>query len=189
MIAKGEHRPDVLPADLHDEYLLVGRIVKPHGIKGELKVYPFSQQPAAFAVYEQVVIDDPEGVAPRHCRIERQRPMDKLVIVQCAGVGTRAEAEALTGRGIWVRRADLLELPEDEYYWHELEGMAVRTEEGRELGMVASLFSTGAHDIMVVKGQGREYLIPVTAEIIVEQDVAARCMVIRPTPGLLEIND
>jgi len=189
MTAEGEHLPADLPGDLHGEYLLVGRIVKPHGIKGELKVYPFSQQPATFAVYEQVVIGDPEGVALRHCRIARQRPSGKLVILQCAEVGTREAAEALSGCTIWARRADLLELPEDEYYWHELEGMAVRTEEGRELGTVESLFSTGAHDIMVVKGHGREYLIPVTGAIILEQDVEARCMLIRPTPGLLEIND
>ena len=88
-----------------------------------------------------------------------------------------------------MKKTDFPKLDSDEYYWHQLIGLQVFTEGGRELGKVASLFSTKAHDVLVVSGAGREYLIPVKEEMIKEIDDRRKKLVITPPPGLLEANE
>jgi 16S rRNA processing protein RimM len=98
-------------------------------------------------------------------------------------------AEPLGGSEVWVDKHSLPDLPAGEYYWHDLIGLRVATEQGRQLGRVADLFATGGHDILVVTGTGQEYLIPLKKEFLLQVDVAAGVLTVAPPPGLLEIND
>lgn len=169
--------------------LPVGEIGRPHGIKGEIKVYPYSGNPENFTAFRKLIVQPPgEGPANSYelqgCRIQGQFAVIKLV-----GVDTRSEAERLTGGQVLVDRQEIPELDDDEFYWDDLQGMAVVTTQGRQLGTVSRLLATGAHDILVVVDRGREYLIPALDEFVVAIDAETGTITVDPPEGLLEIND
>jgi 16S rRNA processing protein RimM len=168
------------------EYVLLGRVTRPHGVRGEVKIYPYSGQPENFLPYREIYLAPQDGGSPSAAEVERSRVQGSLVVVKLAGCSTREQAEQLAGREILLRREDLPEPGESEYYWLELENKKVVTEEGEVLGRVAAIFATGAHDIISVTGTGREYLIPVHRDFMVRIDEDA--IVLRLPPGLLEMN-
>jgi len=174
--------------ELTQDHVMIGEVVKPHGIRGEVKVYSYSERPENFKQYTKIVLQQPAGNGRRLYKIVKSRPHGKLAILQLEGVATREAAEALQGSTVWLEKDDFPELAGDEYYWHQLEGRMVVTESGRELGRVSKLFSTPAHDIMVVTGAGHEYLIPVKGEIIRQVDQEAGKIIISAPAGLLDIN-
>jgi 16S rRNA processing protein RimM len=173
---------------LGDDLVMIGKIVKPHGIRGEVKVYSFSEQPENFKHYKKVVLQEKAGSGPEIYTVAKSREQGKLAILKLEGVATREAAEALKGSTVWIEKAYFPKLGPDEYYWHQLKGLVVLTESGRDLGKVSKLFSTPAHDIMVVTGGGREYLIPATKEIINKIDDRSGRVIITPPPGLLDTN-
>ena len=174
-----------------DDLVMIGEIVKPHGIRGEVKVYSYSERPENFKHYKKVILQEPaeRGSGTRIYKIVKSREHGKLAILQLENVTSREAAEDLLGSRVWLKKTDFPKLDSDEYYWHQLIGLQVFTEGGRELGKVASLFSTKAHDVLVVSGAGREYLIPVKEEMIKEIDDRRKKLVITPPPGLLEANE
>ena len=174
--------------ELQDDFGLIGEIVKPHGIRGEVKVYLFSEQPENLKKYKKIVLQELTDSAQETYTVVKSREQGKLAILQLEGVVTREEAEALQGKKIWVEKADFPALDSDEYYWYQLKGLVIVTETGQELGRVTELFNTTAHDIMVVTGAGHEYMIPVNGDIIRDIDEQGGKIVISPPPGLLEIN-
>ncbi len=167
---------------------MIGEIVKPHGIRGEVKVYSYSEQPENFKHYKKVVLQESAGSGIEIYKVVKSREQGKLAILQLEGVASRETAEALQGRTVWLKKTDLLKLDSDEYYWHQLDTLLVITESGQELGKVSKLFSTPAHDIMVVIGEGHEYMIPVRGDIIRNVDEQEGKITISPPAGLLEIN-
>jgi len=176
-------------SELLDGLVMVGEIVKPHGIRGEVKVYSYSEQPDNFKHYKKVVLQEPAGGRTAIYKVVKSRAQGKLAILQLEGVASREEAEALQGNKLCVKKADFPQLDSGEYYWHQMIGLQVFTDTGRELGKVANLFTTRAHDVLVVTGRGREYLIPVKEEIIKAIDQQKGRLSITPPPGLLEVNE
>lgn len=177
-----------LNREMHEDLVMIGEIVKPHGIRGEVKAFLFSGQPGNFRQYKNIVLQEPEGGRTETHNVVKSREQGKLVILQLENIGTREEAEALQGNRVWLHKADLPPLDTDEFYWHQINNLQVVTETGLELGRVTKLFSTAAHDIMVVAGGGQEFMIPVKGDIIREIDEQGGKIVISPPPGLLEIN-
>lgn len=175
------------PETKHD-LVMIGEIVKPHGIRGEVKVLPYSGRPENFRSYAKIVLQERSAGGTKTYKVLKSREQGKLAILQLEGVAGRDAAESLQGNTVWLAKADLPQLAADEYYWHQLEGQSVITESGRELGKVSKLFSTPAHDIMVVTGEGHEYLIPVKGDIIRSIDEQVGKIVISPPAGLLDIN-
>ena len=182
----------------------IGKVVKVHGVKGELKLIAYSGDVASPCGYEELylatdqtfraVASPPEKGAdgrtylPGWFRIIRCRPQGKYTLVALEGVRHRDAAQALVGSEVHVDENALAPLAEDEFYWRELQGLGVVTDAGEEIGMVSSLFSNGAHDVLVVKGKGGEFYIPATKEFIIGIDPVARKLTIAPIPGLLEMN-
>jgi len=169
--------------------LPVGEIGRPHGIKGEIKVYPYSGNPENFESYRKLIVQPPgEGTEKAYellsCRIQGQ-----VAVIKLAGVDTRSQAELLTGCRVLVERQEIPELDDDEFYWEDLQGMTVVTAQGRQLGTVSRLLATGAHDILVVVDRGREYLIPALDEFVVAIDAETGTITVDLPEGLLEIND
>ncbi|MEE4241961.1 MAG: ribosome maturation factor RimM [Desulfopila sp.] len=169
-----------------DRYLLVGEIRKPHGLRGEVKVSAYSGDSGTLLNYSRVVlVDKRKNVSPA-LTIEKARIQGKGAILKLETVNDRERAEALYGFGILIDKSDLPLLDADEYYWHHLYNRPVCTQSGEDLGTVASIFSNGAQDIMVVKNGKREFLIPLIDAIVID-DTEER-IIVSPPPGLLEIN-
>lgn len=175
-----------------DQFVSVGKVTKAHGIKGEIKAFAYSEVPDDFQQYRLLTLVSGQSESKtdkREYSVVRCRTKGKAAILLLDGVGSRDEAEALCGSEIWVEKNSLPPLESDEYYWHDMLGLRVVSDDGRELGTVRNLFATGAHDVLVVKGRGREYLIPAKKEFVVSVDHDTQTLVVCPPPGLLEIND
>lgn len=164
----------------------LGKIVKAHGIKGEVKALPFSGVPED--LLDLADIELRHGGEGRVFKLEKIRPQGRLAILQLTGVADRNMAEELIGSEMWGDAESLPELGADEFYWHEMEGLEVKTAAGQKLGRVLSLLATGAHDVLVISDGSTEYLVPAINEILVSLDKEAGVLVIDPPPGLLEIN-
>ena len=93
----------------------------------------------------------------------------------------------MKGSELCLKRSQLPVPNEDEYYWRDLIGLAVQTDQGIELGTLVDIFETGSSDIYVVHGPSKEYLIPAIADVITQIDIAGKKMVITPLDGLLDL--
>ena len=170
-----------------NDLLSVGKIIKAQGIKGEVRILPFSGIAEDLLSYGMLYLNC--DLRPETFTVTKSRVHGKFFIVKLADVDSRDASEQLVGREVFVAIADMPVLSADEFYWHELKGLLVVTDQGKELGTVNSLIATGSSDILVISGKGHEYLVPAIDEIIVEVNWETRTLVISPMPGLLEIND
>ena len=169
-------------------YVRVGRVSKPHGIRGEVKIFPYSGEPANFRFFSHLILVDPESSRKENRRIPKLRIQGKMAMILFDGVTGRNESENRVGFEVWARKDELPSLAEDEFYWHEMVGRKVVCADGRKLGVITSLLAGGGHDILIVSGKGHEYMIPARDEFLVSQDEKSGTMVVDPPPGLLEIN-
>ncbi len=168
--------------------LAVGKIVKAHGIKGELKLIVYSQDISQFAAYSEVYLPKKFGFS--RYPVKKVREQGKYAIIALEGIKDRTTAESLKGVEVYVDKSCLPPLEEDEYYWYQLYGLKVVTKKGTELGTITYIFNNGAHDVYVVERKDKkEILIPATEEIILKIDLHQGQMVIDPLPGLIEANE
>lgn len=159
---------------------MVGRVLRGWGIRGDVKIAPFTDRPDDFRQYQQVLI------GPQRARYEVQgfRPYQGSWLLHLAGVDTRTAADRLRGQEIFVAAA---QRPRQagEFYAREVIGLKVRTSTGEELGELTEILVTGTHDVYVVQGARGEVLLPARVEVIKEIDVAAGVMTVDPPAGLL----
>ncbi len=173
---------------LEGDVLAVGEIGRPHGIKGEVKIYPYSGSPDSLKLYVKLIVRSPDGSVAKTYKLSSSRSQKQVAVVKLEGIDSRNAAELLTGSEVLVERQEMPELAEDEFYWHDLEGMAVFTLSGRRVGTVVKLLATGAHDILVIADRGREYLIPAVDEFVRAIDLESGTITVDPPEGLLEMN-
>jgi 16S rRNA processing protein RimM len=169
-----------------DRYILIGTVGKAQGLRGEVNIHPLSDQPENLEAYDALVLVDKRGKLSPKLTITKFRVHKGKAIILFDRVVDRTHAEQLAGMGVLLAREDLPELAEDEFYWHQITGLPVKTVDGRYLGTMISVFSNGAQDIMVISEDDQEFLVPLTKGIIVEQ--SDTLLVIDPPEGLLEIN-
>jgi 16S rRNA processing protein RimM len=162
----------------------LGRIVNRHGIRGEVRMLPYNPESPAARTSPALVLTRPDGSSESR-RVLARRPHKQFLLLTLEGVATANDAEALVGCRVSVARRHL---PSDAagVYHIDLVGCAVRTTAGEALGTVAEIIVTGSNDVCVVRGGGREVLIPLIADVIAELDAAARTIVVHPIPGLLD---
>lgn len=172
----------------HGGQIAVGKVAKAHGIKGEIKVYPFSGRPEDFRGYKLLTLIEPERGLSRSYAVEQCRPLGNLVLLQLAGLSERSTAEGLRGWEVRIARELLPPPGPGIFYWHELVGLPVLTDAGQVLGQVSSLLTTPAHDILVITGGGGEYLIPAVSECVAGLAADGKALIVTPPPGLLEMN-
>ncbi len=169
-----------------DDYLLIGKLVKAHGIKGEVKFKPYADDVSNIPHYEAMLLRKPASDEGLLCEVSHWRLAGRQAILKFEGVDTCNDAEALVGHEVWVDKTALPPLAEDEFYWHEFEGLRVVTDAGRDLGTIAALMAAGPYDVLVVRGRGHEYLIPARNEFIVGRE--GDTLIVSPPDGLLEMN-
>jgi 16S rRNA processing protein RimM len=168
-----------------DRYILIGKVGRPQGLHGEVRLYPFSGRPEEIQACSSLVLVSPSGRLSPSLRLTACRVRGKAAIVGFDSICDRNKAELLKGMGVLLDREGLAKQSENAH-WYRSFGLPVQTQEGRELGLLEDVFSNGAQDIMVVRGSGREYLIPIVDAILVRRTESE--IVVDPPPGLLEIN-
>jgi 16S rRNA processing protein RimM len=164
--------------------VVVGLITKAHGLRGEVAVQNRSDNADRWAPGAQVLTED-----GRTLTIEHARGGGRL-LVRFAGVADRTQAERLRGTVLVVPTSWLPELPDGQYWPHQLEGCEVVTASGRSLGRITDVIENPANDLWVtVDDEGAETLIPAITEVVVEVDVGAERVTVRDVPGLTTSGD
>lgn len=168
-----------------DDLILVGRIARPHGNKGQVIVNPESDFPEErFAVGATLLVGDRgEPKTIRTSRIHQGRP-----VIGLEGIDTMDAAEALANAELKVSAACLAPLPENTYYRHDLVGCAVQDTEGRLIGEVAAVEGPMELSRLIVRAPHGEVLIPLVADICVEVNPAAGRVRVKAPEGLIELN-
>jgi 16S rRNA processing protein RimM len=167
--------------------VVIGEITRAHGLRGEMRVTPLTDHPERFAEVTECVLWDRARDTREPCRITGARPQGAAILLSLAGCETVEAASALVGRLVAVPQAEARPLPPGQFYPWQLEGCRVVTDDGREVGRVIRIEHSAAQDLWVVSDGAREHLIPAVAEIVLEVDVGAGRVVIRPPDGLLEL--
>lgn len=163
----------------------VGKITKAHGLRGEVVVLVFSDNPDRFVPGTSVFLED-----GRELRIGASRPNGGRLLVTFEGVTDRNAADLLRGSSLVVPLSMLPELPEGEFWPHQLIGFEVVTETGRSLGTLADVIGNPANDLWAaVDDAGTETLIPAIREVVAEVDVAHKRVLVRDLPGLTAPDD
>jgi 16S rRNA processing protein RimM len=166
----------------------VGVILKPHGLRGEVKVYPRTDYPETrFAKRSKLLLQNPEGGPTRSVEVESGRKQQNLYIVKFAQFSTVEEVEHLRGWELKVRENDLIPLPEGTYYIHQLVGCTVITDQGETLGELVEVLQPGANDVYVVKGADhKQILLPAIPDCILQVDVDKKVILVHIMEGLLD---
>lgn len=154
---------------LPERLVVMGRITAPYGVRGWVKLQPYTQQPQGLLGYPEWQVGR-EGAWQTRV-VEDVKVHGSVVVAKLQDVGDREQAAALRGQQVAVSREDFPEAAAGEYYWADLVGLRVINAAGTELGQVAEVFETGANDVLVVAGE-RERLLPFIEPVIREVDVA-----------------
>ncbi|NWG39059.1 MAG: ribosome maturation factor RimM [Hydrogenophilaceae bacterium] len=149
--------------------VVMGRIAGPYGIKGWVRIQPFTETLDALLDYPVWQIGSQDNW--QEAEIEEAGIRGQSIIAKLAGCNDRDAAFALRGQEIAVFRDELPEPEDNEYYWEDLIGLTVVNREGVELGHVVKLLETGAHDVLVVKNE-KEHLIPFVGVYVLNVDLA-----------------
>ncbi len=169
--------------------LTVGRVVKAHGISGELVVEVRTDDPAArFAMGNTLRAKNSRDGWERNYVVEGARQHGGRLLVRLAGVRDRDAADALRGTLFVVDSADLPPIDEpDTYYDHQLEGLRVRTTTGLEVGVVSEVLHTAAGELLAVRRDSGEVLVPFVSAIVTSVSLGQGILEIDPPEGLLEL--
>ena len=164
------------------EYLEAGKIVTTHGIRGEVKIMPYTDSPELLAEFDRLFM----GKNREEVNIERSRVFKNTIIAKIEGIDTPEAAEKLRNKVLYMHRDDL-ELDDGTYFIQDLIGLEVRdADTSKVYGEITDVMQTGANDVYVIKGSDREYLVPAIADVVVSTDIDGGIMTIRPLDGLFD---
>ena len=166
-------------------FLVVGRILRAHGVRGELRVEVLTELPERLTWLEWVYLSrDPDDEAPVATEVTHVRFHKGQALVTLAGTASREAAEALRSTYLLVPIAEAIPLEDDEYYYYQLEGLEVVSDEGERLGIIREVLETGANQVFIVDGAAGELLLPNTEEVVLAVDLEAGRMTVHLLAGL-----
>ena len=172
-----------------EDYFDIGKIVNVHGLKGEIRVVPTTDDPSRFQLLDSIEIF--YGSESSTYPLENAKPHKNVLILKLKGVEDRSKAETLVGGIIKVPRSNALPLEDDEYYQKDLLDMSVVSDKGEDLGLLVQVIETGANDVYVVRPKeptdSKDLLIPAIKECILNVDVANKKMTVHLMKGLREL--
>lgn len=167
--------------------IAVGRLTKPHGLRGELVFLPYVYDLELLPDLVQQPVFLQQGHAAVHtATIVEWRVVHKRVLVRLHGCKDIAAAEAWREYEVWIPRSWFAPLPAGEYYWFEIEGLAVYAHDGRYLGTVAEIMYTGSNDVYVVRHGSHETLIPALRDVVRSIDLTGGAIHLYPVAGWLD---
>ncbi len=162
--------------------VIIGRIARPVGVRGEVKVYSESHEPDRFTGLNEITVRLNESY--RRLSVLNTRRTGNFFKISLEGIVNPEDAAVLNGCEIVIDESERLKLPEDEYYVDDLVGMRAVADDGTELGFIQEVLHQDHHDLWVIEGQFGEILVPAIKEFILEIDLNRHCTVIRRVEGL-----
>ncbi len=166
---------------MENNLLEIGQIVNTHGLRGDLKVMPWCDDPEIFHELAYVLIDGQEY------EIEKSAIHKNMVLLKLEGINHINDAEGYRNKLLYVPREELGDLPEGTYYICDLLGCKVETQEGRFLGEIRDIIKTGSNDVYVVEDWAKnQTLIPVIKDCVKSVDIEKKQIIITPLKGLID---
>ncbi|GKX66287.1 ribosome maturation factor RimM [Inconstantimicrobium mannanitabidum] len=156
------------------QFLNIGKVVNTHGVKGEVKVIPLTEDMRRFDELEEVLIGD-ETYAIDGCKYQKDR-----VILKIRGIDSIDDTAKIRNKYITIPRDQAIVLPEDTYFISDLIGCKVEDTDGFQYGKVYDVIQTGSNDVYWVKGN-KEILVPVLKEIVLDINIDSELIVIKPS--------
>ena len=167
-------------------YLVVGRILRPHGIRGELRVAIITDYPERLGQHAYFYLASPDAPdAVQRYPVEKLRWHRDALLLKLGNCDDRDQADELRGLLVQILIEDAVPLEEGEYYHFQLIGVRVETESGEWLGQVVEVLETGANDVYVVRGPWGEVLLPAVDDVVIELDLELKRMVVHLLSGML----
>ncbi|WP_125666125.1 ribosome maturation factor RimM [Paenibacillus baekrokdamisoli] len=172
---------------MEQQWLSVGKVVNTHGIRGELKVISqtdFIEE--RFAIGNELSLLNPDLSQKLQVVVQSSRVHKEMIIVKFKGFDNINDVEKYKGWSLKVTKDNLIDLDEGEYYHHQIIGCRVVTEDGEELGVISEILVPGANDVWVVeKPKGKQILIPVIDDVLLNVDVSNKLVTVRLLEGLI----
>lgn len=177
-----------MPSDNPPPFLVLGRVLRPHGVRGELRLQVTTAYPERIVPGKVVFVGpDPENTQTAcEYTVTRARMHQKFLILQFETIQDRDTADMLRQQYVMVRPEDAVPLEEGEYYLYQLIGVSVYTDENEHLGTITEMIETGANDVYVVRGPRGEVLLPAIDECVLELDLDANKMIVHLMDGLVD---
>lgn len=165
-----------------EDVFQVGVISSTHGIAGEVKVFPTTDDMNRFKKLKEVILDT--GKETQLLHIQQVRFFKNMVIVKFKEFQSINDVERLRGKSLYVTRENAVKLQKDEYFIADMIGIQVVSDEGEDLGILQDVMQTGANDVYVVEKDGEELLIPAIKDCILSVNVEEGKMEVHLLPGL-----
>jgi 16S rRNA processing protein RimM len=179
-------RPAGSPAAGEPAFLAVGKVRRPHGVAGDVLVEVYTDFPER--LQPEATVYAGENHLP--LTISRRRSHNDGVLLGFEGFSTPEQVGRFRNHILYIKSEDAEELPEGEYYFHQLLGLSVFDETGEPIGKVTEIMETGANDVYVVTNEaGLEFLLPAIGEVILDVNLASKSMKVHLLPGLLDNGD
>lgn len=170
-----------------EDLLQVGVITSTHGVRGEVKVFPTTDDPARFKKLKNVILDT--GKEKLELEITGVKFFKNMVILKFQEFDNINDVEKYRQKGLFVTREHAIKLKKDEYFIADLIGLIVYTEDGEELGTLTDVLKTGANDVYTIRMKdGEDVLIPAIKDCIRSVDLEGQRMTVHLLPGLIDIN-
>lgn len=169
-----------------EEYLKIGGIISTHALRGEVKVFPTTEDVRRYDDLDKVYVEASSGKECLH--VEKVRYFKNLVIVKFRGLDRIEDVERLVKKDLFVSREDAIPLGENEFFICDVIGLSVVTDDGQVLGCVKDVMETGANDVYIVsrkENPKEEILLPATKEVILKISLEDGTMTVHLLPGLI----
>ena len=161
-------------------WIPVGKVTRTHGLKGELKFYPSEQNSATVQSGQRVCLGEIQ------LKIESVRGVKSPFILKLGGINNIEAAKSFAGHEVRVAREDFEPLPEGEFYRFEIEGLNVFNDTGKYYGVIEEIVETGSNDVYVVRGEGKEWLVPMIDSVVQTIDLEQGKLIFHCVEGLFE---
>ena len=161
-------------------WIRVGKVTRTHGLKGEFKFYPTEQNSATVQSGQRICLGEMQ------LKVESVRGIKSPFILKLDGINSIEETKSLVGQEVRVARKDFEPLPEGEFYRFEIEGLKVLDDTGKYYGVVEEIVETGSNDVYVVRGEGKEWLIPMIDSVVQTIDLEQGKLIFHCVEGLFE---
>jgi 16S rRNA processing protein RimM len=158
-----------------DKEIIIGKIVAPHGVRGDIRILPLTEKPGLFLDLEYLLLEGGKKLTVKNARFQK-----RMILVTTKEITSMNEAELLRDKNIYIKAEDLPELEDDEFYVADLVGIPVYDLEGNQIGTFKDSLSTGSNDVYIIAVPGaKDILVPALKEYFKEINLAEKRIVVK----------